>query len=133
MAGATIKIDGLDRLNKRLDKTVKKLKNPSSEMRTIANVWMFKDVMDHFSQERSPSGKWASTKRGGRILQDTGVLRNSIRAKSTKNVAFVGTNLDYAATQNYGRGAIKARKFMWLSKEALEKIKKSLGQFFISK
>jgi len=129
----TIKIDGLDRLNKRLDKTVKKLKNPSSEMRVISNVFMFKDIMGHFSQERSPSGKWKSTKRGGKILQDTGRLRNSIRPRNTKYTAIVGTNISYGAVQNYGGKYITARKFLWLSKGAMSLILKSLGKFFISK
>lgn len=133
MVETAIKIDGLDRLRKRIGNVEKNLKNPSREMRTIANIWMFKDIQSHFNQECSPSGKWASNRRGGKILQDTGKLRNSVRPRNTKDEAIVGTNLTYGAIHNYGGGNMTMRKFLWLSKGAMSRILKSLGKFFISK
>lgn len=51
---------------------------------------------------------------GFQILNDTGDLKNSISAQvdAGGNGVTVGTNIDYAATHQFGRGRIPARPFM---------------------
>jgi len=122
----------MEALKKRLIRMRKNLNNGSPIMRKTA-ILMDKDVIDHFEKEKGPRSRWASTARGGKKLQDKGRLRLSIRPRSTKDQAIVGTNMVYAATHNYGDSSrnIKKRKFLWLSREIKEKIKKNMGQYFI--
>lgn len=101
-------------------------------------VVAFKDVMDHFSEEKAPEGRWKPLSqktidrrrqgpkrgRGIRILQDEGILRNSLHPTSPNQHQEVRieprriilrTNVKYASTHEYGRSGIPARRFMWVS------------------
>ena len=119
-------------LNKKIQSIESKAKNPRIEMAKVKTV-MYQDVMNHFKKEQGEKRPWKSIDyRKGKILQDTGRLRASIRPSSDNTSATVGTNLDYAATHNYGRGSIPQRKFMWLSKEAIDSIKRRIGRFVVS-
>lgn len=121
----------MDALKKRMQKMRDNLTNPSPTMQKISTM-MFKDVMDHFGKEQGDKGAWVPLKyRKGKALQDTGRLRNSITPRNTKDEAVVGTNVIYAATHNYGRGAIPQRKFLWLSKNMTDEIMKIVGKFSI--
>lgn len=57
-------------------------------------------------------------KRRPKILQDTGRLRNSVRARHTRTEAIVGTNVKYAAVHNFGypKRNIPQRRFMGLNR-----------------
>lgn len=71
-------------------------------------------IDDSFNAAKSPQGDdWRAlsdtTKRlnprrvGGTPLNDTGRLRGSITTRVTPHTLFFGTNVVYAATQNFGR------------------------------
>lgn len=68
-------------------------------MREIAETMKYA-VDDNFATEGH--GKWKKTGRGGKILQDTGRLKNSIQAYFDTKKAVVGTNIVYAAIHNFG-------------------------------
>lgn len=120
----------MDALKKRLQKMRDNLSNSSPTMQKVS-VLMYKDVMNHFKDESGPKGSWPKlssateeNRRKGKgsgsakKLQDTGMLRNSIKAENTKNEAKVGTNLIYAPIHNYG-GTIPARRVEPKDKQAL--------------
>ena len=107
-----------------LGNLVKKAQNRGSLNKKLAIV-MQRDVQKHFEDEQSPFGKWVGLqpmtimrKGSSAILKDTRRLLQSIKIDSNNNKAETGTNLVYAKTHNYGRGRIPQREFMWLSKEA---------------
>jgi len=77
------------------------------------------DVMQHFSDQKGPSKPWKKTSRPGRILQDQGTLRSSIRPSYGKRFAIVKTNLKYAGVHNFGK-RMKAREVRPKNGEALK-------------
>lgn len=114
----------------------------SSGFTKPASIQMHRDVIDHFSREAAPSGKWKawSTKyaearakgRGGsKILVDTGILRGSIAFSNTSKTATVGTNTEYAATHNYGDSSrnIPKREFMWLSPKLITNLAEQFTKY----
>ena len=64
-----------------------------------------------------------------KILIDRSIMKNSIRAYSTKDKAEVRTNAIQAATQHYGRDGIPSRPFMHIMQEDLEKIMKLIENY----
>ena len=72
-------------------------------MRSIAAV-MLSAVEDNFSQQGRPSWKPSqrAIKQGGKTLQDTGRLAASIVSSYMATRATVGTNVVYAAIQQFG-------------------------------
>lgn len=117
----------------------KKLVNPEVAMLRIAAQGQ-RDVVEHFKDERGPKGKWPNLKsprkRGGtKILQDTGILRASIRSKAAAREAIVFTDLVYAATHHFGDSSrnIPARPYMWISKKAKNLMRKTLARFIMRK
>lgn len=134
----------MDELNKRLKKMRDNANNPNPVTAYIATQ-MYRDVMDHFDKEMGPQSKWKQlspitieNRRKGKgrgsdkILQDTGLLRASIKPNNTKDSASVGTNLNYAEKHQYGYKNIPQRKFLWLSKAVLDLITKKVGKFYIA-
>lgn len=100
--------DGLKTL---LDRAQQRVENTAPMMNAIAGV-MLGEVMENFEQQGRP--KWkdlypgtkkARAKRGtwpGDILQDSGLMRDSISSSSDATQAVVGTNKPYARIQNDG-------------------------------
>jgi phage gpG-like protein len=129
---AKVEIIGLDKVLRNFNNIAKNMANPTKAM-TIIAAKSHKGVIDNFSREQSPKGKWASTKRGGRILQDKGTLRNSIRFMGKRFQAIVSTSLIYARTHNLGdpKRNIKQRKFLWLSKGKISAISKFFLRFIV--
>jgi phage virion morphogenesis protein len=89
-----------------------KLGNTEPLMLNISRI-MKSSVMKNFAAESDGKRRWARlahstrkqrNKKGytGKILQRTGQLKNSVVTRHTNNTAEVGTNLKYAAIQNYG-------------------------------
>lgn len=70
---------------------------------------------ERFKEQRTPDGKsWETSIRasttGGSTLTDSARLKNSIRSRSDKSGAAVGTNLIYAKTHQFGtRRVIRAK------------------------
>ena len=90
-------------------------------------IRMHRGVMQHFSDEMGSTGAWAplqkERKRGGsKVLQDTGILRASVRFQGEDDNARVHTDLVYAARHNDGHGATPRREFMWMSPELRKSI-----------
>ena len=104
--------DNFDEAAKVLDQVARKAQERTGLMRQLAGI-MHDEIEENFSKEGRP-GKWkplaASTirrrrKKGnwpGKILQVRGRLAASFQEKADNNTAVVGTNLAYAAIQNFG-------------------------------
>ena len=140
---SNIKIQGYSELERSVGSLIKYIDNPLSTFK-FARLIMLQDVFDHFTKEESPEGAWQPLKIIGmsesgkitsyrlrkgeatssKILQDTGRLRNSITGVVSSKGAEVGTNLVYAKTHQYGdpKRNIPQRTFVWLSKQAQERI-----------
>lgn len=82
-----------------LDAAADKLAHREPLMRLVA-ARLHRAVDDNFNAQGRPA--WAGIKRPGRILQDTGALRNSITEQSDNDGAVVGTNKEYAAYHQFG-------------------------------
>lgn len=104
------------RLRTFLDERVAKLRNTLGLMREIAGI-MLDEVEENFAQQGRPGWKdlkpSTKKKRGktghwpGPILQVSGVLASSISPRITETSAAVGTNLSYAAAQQFGATIIQ--------------------------
>lgn len=100
---------------------VQSTSNLSPVMAAIAEA-VATDASDSFQEQRSPFGlPWEPLKpetlarrrgTGAQILLDTGRLRGSIHSTHGNDFAEVSANAIYAATHQFGRGAIPARPFM---------------------
>jgi phage virion morphogenesis protein len=103
-----IQVDDIDRA---LREIARRIENTAPAMREIKGV-MLDAVEQNFEEEGRP--KWVdlapSTKKRraaqgkwpGRILQVSGRLASSITGESGNGFATVGTNLEYAAIQQFG-------------------------------
>lgn len=86
----------------------------------VANTKLrFRDSVD-------PEGKaWAKLKyRKGKPLLKTGRLRSSITFSATDSYLDVGTNVEYAAMHQYGKGKVPQRAFLGLSQKDEDSILK---------
>jgi len=135
-----IKFNGMSNIVSRINKYIDKLDKPTPMFKKMA-ILGFKDVIDHFDKESGPRGKWkplnmATVKsrrqgkkknRGPKILQDTGVLRNSMKPSSgkirtQKDRVILYTDIVYAAAHNFGTDKLPQREFMWISPRARKSI-----------
>lgn len=109
----------------------------------------FKDVLDHFNKEQSPSGKWQKWSQiyadhmsrigrsSNKILQFNGFLRQNVRIADTRtrmkqgqllyNPAQTKSGFPYAHAHNEGDGMPK-REFMWISDNALTGMSKIMAE-----
>jgi phage gpG-like protein len=127
---------------KRLDKKWDDIKN-RKEFGGIIAASVYKDVMEHFDQEKGPDGKWISWSeayaahlqkigRGGnKILQFSGNLRQRFTPQSWRskaegvlffNNAKTKSGYAYARGHDEGQGKLPKRSFMWLSSKAIDSI-----------
>ena len=126
MAGALIdiKLNGANKLKTRLERLEKAGKTVSTPLKQAVIIG-YRDIIQHFQREEGPQAKWAGLKfRKGRILQDTGRLRTSIMFNMSGNTGYIGTNVLYAATHQFGRDNIPARPFLWFTDRAKKSIEK---------
>lgn len=113
----------------------------------------FKDVMDHFDKEKGPSAPWIEWsdfyflrmlkkgKAGNKILQDTGVLRNSTSFVTDQgrirkgfllwNPATSKKGEPYAYNHDTGSGGMPQREFMWLSLKAIREMAKVTSEYML--
>ena len=133
MAGNGVEVE-MDALKKKLQKMRDNLSNPSPTMQKVS-LLMYKDSLDHFAKQTSDTGAWTPIQyRKGRILQDTGALRNSLQASNTKDSAVVSagnSSVDYAGYHQYGTKNIPQRKFLWISQTLRDAITRMVGKFSI--
>jgi phage gpG-like protein len=130
---AKIEAKSLSALAKNLEKLVP---DAQKKFMKLAATAIFKDVVQHFEQERGPEEKWKRfkwpdgkvrntrpTKRGGsKILQDTGRLKGSVVPFVEKESAGARTNLEYAIYHNEGTKKIPQREFAYASDETIGKL-----------
>ncbi len=115
----TITPRGFDEAEEKLRRIAERL----SDMRpvlTIAAQDLKTLIDDRFTTSTAPNGsEWqplkpetVERKGSDKPLIDTGILRNSINSQATRRTIRFGTNVPYARTHQFGRGAIPARPFL---------------------
>lgn len=104
------------------------VKDPRPLLKTAFSTRGFRDVIQHFEQERGPDSTWKKSKRaerdGGKTLQDTGNLRNgflpsNVENKDKNSIVFFN-NVPYAAQHDLGENNMPQREFMYLTDDAQE-------------
>lgn len=98
-----------------LRKLIAALNRPEKALQLVARAMAEEAIeltREGFSKESDPDGKgWAPTQRGGRILQDTGRLRNSFRVMRVNARGFqIGTTVEYSGYHQSGTRRMPARK-----------------------
>lgn len=128
----------LARLTERVGQVSKKRK----EFVNVLSAVVYRDIIQHFEQERGPSGKWTPWSKaysesmdrrgfgGNQILQFNGRLRNAFLPTNWRlasegivwfNPAKTGKGFPYALHHDEGKSSKKgARRFMWLSDKAMD-------------
>lgn len=127
---------------KKLNTKWKDIQN-RKEFGGITSAIVFEDIMDHFSKEQGPDGKWDSWSesydkhlkkigRGGnKILQFSGKLRQTFTPTSWRsnqegilffNNAKTRTGFAYAEAHDEGGPKLPKRSFMWFSKNGMTKL-----------
>ena len=111
MSGVTLTYDleGHVEAAELLDRLKAKLTDLTPVMAAIGEDILF-GIEDAFAGEQSPSGQaWRSSRRaekeGGKTLQDTRRLLNSLHVVAGPDSVSVGTNVIYGATQHFGAKA----------------------------
>jgi phage gpG-like protein len=104
------------------------------------------DVINHFEQERGPTGKWKAWspayrkymqkrgKGGNKILQDTGRLRTGwqpARYRTSREGITWFNPVEYAGAHDRGTRRLPKREFSWISRQAIEKIEKDTAKFLL--
>ena len=114
-----------------------KVKDPSALLKAAFMTAGFKDIIEHFADEKGPSGKWkprsAATQAqyamksksnarynpSNKLLQLTGNLRKSILPGNTKKISYnaieIWANSVYGHRHDSGTYGIPQRQFMWFS------------------
>lgn len=120
---------------------VRKLANRKHLLNAIGEA-LVSSTTKRFLDETDPEGKaWKETKRGGKILQDTARLRNSIDYKTTtaNSSVLVGSNLAYARIHHLGGMAgrnrsveIDARAYLGISDDDRDEIAALVSEYMMS-
>jgi phage gpG-like protein len=78
----SIKMTGFEKAKKEVDDIALRAKNTQQGLRVISSK-MYKETIQHFSDERGPDYSWEPSQRAiiesGRTLVDTGRMRGSIK------------------------------------------------------
>lgn len=119
-----------------LRKLQKQIPNLTVPHKRIA-VFLLKWVLTNFKQEGKPIGGWTPFALGGRrtsggidttakLLQDTGLLRNSFSTFHSRRDAGVGSNLSYAEDHNEGDPSsnLPARRMVPIQSEVVRDVNK---------
>lgn len=140
---AKLKLEGLEKVLSRIQTVASRVKDTAPLMARLATLG-FKDVIDHFSKEQGPEGKWAPLKPstiarrrkkggGAKILQDTGRLRGSIMPQVTSptRAEIVSTNVVYAPYHQFGVPGrnLPARPFLWLSRQSIDAMQRVAANY----
>lgn len=127
------------------------VKEPYPILKLGATTYGFKDIINHFRDERGETGGWKKRSKAtqeqyasrgktnarynpsNKLLQLTGNLRGTLlptkgEIKREGKGALLFTTVPYAGRHNYGKNMPK-REFMWLSGATMEDIAK----LFLSK
>ncbi len=100
------------------------------------------DVLQHFQDERGPSGAWRAIRRQGKILNDSSNLKQHVQPGHIRKIkngwaifnnAVADNGFPYAVAHDEGKHGQKQRQFMWLSSRRMKKIEKETVQFMLMK
>lgn len=124
-----------ENINKNLDILLRKLKNPQQAFKKIGQLEKAETQL-RFRNQNDPSGRpWKKSKRakreGGKTLVDTGRLRSSIAFITTNTDVFIGTNVVYADTHQFGleKLNIPQRAFLGVNKKTQSNVRSVLKRF----
>lgn len=147
MATTRIFID--DREWRKLIKTMNKnVKKPAKIMEVAFLTVGFRDIIDHFDEERGPGGPWIKSQRAirqnGQTLQDRGKLKggfltSNIQKKKKNEILFFNSAQEngefYGGTHDRGDPSrnIPQREFMYLSRKAQENMVNLIADLVIKK
>lgn len=131
------------KVRKFINDKIKKIDGLEKALGGLISSVVSRDVDDHFRYEQGPNGRWRAwstiyteymkrRKRGGnKILQDTGNLRQHSVPTPFRNIkggalfynnAKTKGGFPYAMAHQEGLGRLPKRKFLWLSKGAMQAI-----------
>ena len=139
-----VQVQGLRTVADALHLKAEQLQNMRPFWKSVGEYVMARTIKDCFGKEQAPDGsKWKPLsparvkqrmkrhKSGNmRILQDTGELRRSVRYEASGDSVVIGSNLEYAATHQFGRGKIPARPFLGFTKHDKEHVISMLATYF---
>lgn len=119
MAELSAKVEGLDRLNRRLQAIRKRAISPRQPLEEIGQL-MVRSVRKNFREGGRPK-KWPKSKRaeGGRsTLVKSGHLMRSVHARMEARRVLIGPNRVYARIHQFGNvirqtPTTKQRKYFW--------------------
>jgi len=101
------KLEGLDKLKRRLDKTKNKLSDLRPFWNSVGEYMKTRTIKECFDKEQSPDGEaWKPIHREGKILSNTGELKKSIQYQADRKSVIIGSNLKYSRIHQFG-GKIK--------------------------
>jgi phage gpG-like protein len=131
----TVELNGIDKKMKKLVKGVDALDIPLKQ----SGIYMESSIGKRFRNAGGSRGSWkplaASTikrhphRAGGKPLNDTGRLRQSVTSGSTKKVVgkrlyySMASSLVYAASHNFGYKQIPKREFLYFDSQDERAIK----------
>lgn len=113
------------------EKVRTELSHSKNKIAAAYGIFGFKDIMNHFQQEKGSKQSWKPLKyRKGKPLQDSGYLRQSIISTNYQSIddhsIRVFANADYSGYHNEGTPRIPKREFMWLSDKAMDNMVKMI-------
>ncbi len=127
MAGSFISVDvlGTSTVAKELNKLIQQSSNLDPAFRDIGE-YLLESTQQRFVDQQAPDGEpWeplspktlAKKKRQDRVLTETGTLADTLNYQLGANQLQFGSNMEYAATHQFGREAdgIVARPFLGIA------------------
>jgi len=127
MAGSFISVDvrGQKKISQALNRLLKQGSDLEPAFRDIGE-YLLESTQQRFVDQQAPDGEpWeplspktlAKKKRQDRILTETGTLADTLNYQIGANQLMLGSNMEYAATHQFGREAdgIPARPFLGIA------------------
>jgi phage virion morphogenesis protein len=133
MAGSFLKVNtvGTKPVSKALNQLLKNVSDISQAQRDIGE-YLIETTQQRFVDQQAPDGSpWdpvspktlAKKRRSDRVLTESGTLADTLSYQLKGNTLLFGSNLEYAATHQFGReeDGITAREFLGIAPfEAIE-------------
>lgn len=109
MSGASVQITGVQSVQQRLGRMAAQVGSAAGKKRLFEEAGRYMTGTGIPLLFRRGGPGWATVARGGKPLQDTGRLRDSIRARATSTDLVVGTGLIYAPVHQHGAVIVPRR------------------------
>lgn len=139
-----------DLMLQRLKEKAKKIPNADKVLQSLLSNIVFQDIDEHFDRQEGPNGGWKKWSniyqehmdkigRGGnKILQFTGILRQSIRPGPAKSGQYTWVNpaqtkdgFPYARAHDEGGKQLPQREFMWLSDKGMDRAADTMMKYLL--